>query len=149
MKASDIMTKEVISVKPQTPVKEVAEILITKRISGVPVVDDEKHITGIITEADLIFRDKKPHIPTLVTLFGGVIYLERPKHLEEELKKMLGAKASDIMTKDVVTVEEDASLEDIATLMSTKRFHLLPVVKDNKLIGIISKADIVKTIARE
>ena len=148
MKAIDIMTKDVVIVKKDMAVKELAELMVTRRISGVPVVDDERKLIGIVTEADLVYQDKKLHIPTMISLFGGVIYLERPKDLEEELKKMLGAKAVDIMTKKVETVTEGADIKDIATLMINKRFHILPVMRNEKIVGIISKADIVRTIAK-
>ena len=147
MKAVNIMTKDVITVKKDMSVKDIAELMVTRRISGVPVVDDEGKLEGIVTEADLVYRDKKLHIPTMISLFGGVIYLERPKDLEEELKKMLGAKVADIMTRKVETVTEDTDIKDIATLMTSKRFHILPVMKNGKIVGIISKADIVRTIA--
>ncbi|MDI6785838.1 MAG: CBS domain-containing protein [bacterium] len=148
MKAEDIMTKDVIVVSVDTPVKEVAAVLANNRISGVPVLNKEKEIVGIITENDLIAIDKNIHFPTAITILGGVIYLNS-KSFDEDLKKILATKAEDIMTKDVVSISKEMDISEIATIMCEKRFHLLPVMEGNKLIGIISKADIVRIIANE
>ena len=85
LNASDIMTTEVITVKEETPLKELAEILYKNRINGVPVVDDEGLLMGIICESDLIRKDKKLHIPTVVALFDAVFYLESSKNIEKEI----------------------------------------------------------------
>ncbi|MBU0600509.1 CBS domain-containing protein [bacterium] len=148
MKAVDIMTKEVITVRIETPVKEVALVLTKNRISGVPVINRDNEMVGIITEADLIALDKNIHFPTAITILGGVIYLNS-KSFDQDLKKVIATKAEDLMTKKVIFVSKETSLSEIATIMSEKRIHLLPVIENKKIIGIISKADIVKTIANE
>ncbi|MEK6692821.1 MAG: CBS domain-containing protein, partial [Nitrospirota bacterium] len=87
------------------------------------------------------------HIPTVVTIFDAIIYLERPGKLEEEIKKMVGALVNDICIKRVITIKEDATLTEIATIMSEKKVHLLPVMKGDKLVGIVGKADLVRALA--
>ena len=149
MKVKDIMTKDVVAVNKDTSVKAVAELMAEKKISGVPVVDAKGRIEGIVTESDIVYRDKNIHIPTMIALFGSVIYLESPAHLKDELTKMLGARVEDIMTKEVHTVTEDTDVEDAASMMVDKKFDVLPVMRDKELVGIISKADIVKSIAKE
>lgn len=148
MKAKDIMVKEVIVVDVDMPVKEVAAVLADKRISGVLVLNKEKEVAGIITETDLIAVDKNIHFPTAITILGGVIYLNS-KSFDEDLKKILATKAEDVMTKDVVSINKETDISEIATIMCEKRFHLLPVMEGKKLVGIVSKADIVRAIANE
>jgi CBS domain-containing protein len=148
MKAKDIMTKEVITVETDSSVKDVAIVLTKNRISGVPVVNKNKEVVGIITEADLIAINKNIQFPTVITILGGIIYLNT-KNFDNDLKKILATKAEDIMTKEVTYVNPDTNISEIATIMSEKRFHLLPVIEDKKLVGIISKADIVRIIAKE
>jgi CBS domain-containing protein len=148
MQAKDIMTKEVLTVKEDMTVEEVAKFLVEHRISGAPVVDETDKLKGIITEADLIIRDKKVHIPTVIQLLEGVIYLESPKRFEEEMGRILGQKVSEVMTKAVVTITPNTYIEDVATLMSTERKYLLPVVEKDKIVGIVGKADVVKAIAK-
>lgn len=148
MKAKNIMIKKVIVVDVDTPIKEVAVVLASKKISGVPVLNKEKEVVGIITETDLIAVDKNIHFPTAITILGGVIYLNS-KSFDDDLKKILATRAEDVMTKDVVSINKETDISEIATIMCEKRFHLLPVMEGKKLVGIVSKADIVKTIANE
>ncbi|MDX1763356.1 MAG: CBS domain-containing protein [bacterium] len=144
--AKDLMTRDVITVKPEAAVKELARILVKNRISGVPVVNDGGDLVGIVTEKDLIERNKKLHLPTVVTLFDAVIYLESEKHFKAELKKMAASTVGDIMVTDVVTIGEEATVREIATLMSEKGTNVLPVVKEGKVVGIVGKADVVRSM---
>lgn len=148
MKVKDIMTKEVITVSPDTPVKEIAELMIEKGIGGVPVVEEER-IVGIVTEEDLIMKNVKLHFPTYIQLLDAVIYLESLKKYEEELRRAVGATAKDVMTKEVVTVSPEEELEEAATLMVEKGISRLPVVDNGKLVGIITKRDILRSISKE
>ena len=148
MQAKDIMTRKVLTVKEDMTVEEVAKFLVEHRISGTPVVDESDKLKGIVTEADLIIRNKKVHIPTVVQLLEGVIYLESPKRFEEEMGRILGQKVSEVMTKEVITIKPNTYIEDIATLMSTERKYLLPVMEKNKIVGIVGKADVVRAIAK-
>lgn len=145
-KASDIMTKDVVTVRKSTTVAELANLLTSNNIGGAPVVDGQGRLLGVVTESDLIDQSKKVHIPTVVTILDSVIYLENPDKMEKEMLKMAGATVGDIFTKDPKTVVEDTSLEEIATIMSEKNIHTLPVVRDTELVGIIGKGDIIKTL---
>jgi CBS domain-containing protein len=149
VQAKDIMTKRVLTVKPETTVKALAQFLLKHKISGVPVVDRSGKLAGIVTEGDLIFRDANVHLPTVVTVFDSVIYLENPRKYERELQKVIGGKVADIMSRDVLTIEPDLELSAIATIMHERKRHLLPVLKDGKLVGIVGKADVVRAISRE
>ena len=145
-KALDIMTKDIVTVTLETSVTELAKILSTNNIGGAPVVDDNGSLLGIVTESDLIDQKKKIHIPTVVTILDSVFFLENPDKMEKEIMKIAGATVGDIYTPDPVTVEEDTPLDELATIMSEKNIHTLPVVKDDRLVGIIGKRDIIKTL---
>lgn len=148
LKAKDIMTRDVITVTPETGIEELAKILVEHKISGAPVVNENNELIGIVTENDLISRNKRIHIPTFVRLFDAFIMLERPSKMEEEIKKMIATTVGDICTKNVITVSEDTSVEDVATIMAEKKVHLIPVVDGKKVVGIIGKVDIVKAMAK-
>jgi CBS-domain-containing membrane protein len=147
--AKDIMTQKVLTVTPQTSVKDLAKFLLTHKISGAPVVDGAGNVVGMVTESDLIFRDASVHLPTVVTLFDAVFYLESSKKYEQELMKIVGQSVADIMSKTVLTIAPETSMQDMATIMHDKGCHLLPVVENGKLKGIVGKADMVRAIAKE
>lgn len=145
--ASDIMTREVITVQPETTVQQLAQIFASHSISGAPVVDQEGLVVGVVTESDLIDQNKKVHIPTVISILDSFFYLENPEKMEQEMRKMAGSTVADIFTSPAVTVEENTPIDEIATIMSEKNVHTLPVVEDGQLKGIIGKKDIIKTIA--
>jgi CBS domain-containing protein len=148
LKAKDIMTKDVITVKPSTSIEDLAKILVENRISGAPVVDDDGNLAGIVTENDLISQNKRLHIPTVMRLFDAYIVLESPSRIEKEMKKIAATTVDDICAKETVTVNEDTPLEEIATIMSDKKVHLLPVVEGRKILGIIGKMDMIKGMVK-
>ena len=145
LKAADIMTKDVITVKNETNIEELARLLIDHKISGTPVIDDDNKLIGIVTENDLIKKNKRFHIPTIVRLFDAYFLLDSAK-VEDEIKKMVATTVGEICTKKVVSISEDTTLEEIATIMAEKHIHLLPVLKDNEVIGIVGKADVVRSM---
>jgi CBS domain-containing protein len=147
LKAKDIMTKDVISVSASTTVEELARILVERRISGAPVTDDQGNLIGIVTENDLIRKNKKFHIPTIVRLFDAYIMLESKSRIEQEIKEMAAVTIADIYSKDAVTVGENTPVDEIATIMSEKSVHLIPVVEGRKIKGIIGKIDIIKGLS--
>lgn len=145
-KASDIMTSEVITVTPETNVTELASILTTNNISGVVVVDQQGTAIGVVTESDLIDQQKKLHLPTVFTILDSVIYLENPDRFDQEVKKIAGSTVADIYSKKLTTVTSQTTLDELATIMSEKHIHTLPVVDDGKLVGVIGKKDIIRTL---
>jgi CBS domain-containing protein len=147
--AKDIMTKDVISVKPDTSIEALSSLLVKYEISGVPVVDDSGALYGIVTDNDLISRNKRLHIPTVVSFLDAAIYLESSKKFEQEVKRLTATRVGDICVRKVVTIGEDTTVVDIATIMSEKKVHLLPVIKAGKLAGIVGKRDMVKAVARQ
>ncbi len=147
LNASDIMTTEVISVKKDTSLKELAAILYKNHINGVPVVDDDGSLIGVICESDLIRQDMRLHIPTVVTLFDAVFYLENPRRMEKEFQRVSAATVGDLYTPNPVTVDERTPLDEIATIMTENRIYTIPVMDGDRMVGIIGKADLIRTIA--
>jgi CBS-domain-containing membrane protein len=148
LKAKDIMTKDVITVKPDTTIEELARTLMRDQISGAPVVDDKGKLVGIVTENDLISKNSRLHIPTILRLFDAYIPLGTSK-LETDIKRMTANTVKDICSKEVITIDSETSLEYIATLITEKKIHLLPVLKEGKLVGIIGKKDLIKGFSGE
>jgi CBS domain-containing protein len=147
LRAKDFMTKDVITIGPEETVEALARLMIDHNISGVPVVDKDNKLFGIVTENDLISQNKRLHIPTVIRLFDAYFVLGSGK-TEEEIKKMAATTVGDICVKDVVSITEETTLQEIATLMSEKNIHTLPVVRGDFVVGITGKADIVKAMTR-
>ena len=145
LNATDIMTKDVITAKNETTIEELARLLIDHKISGVPVIDDDNKMIGIVTENDLIKKNKRFHIPTIVRLFDAYFLLDSGK-VEDEIKKMVATTVGEIYTKKVLSISEDTTLEDIATIMAEKHIHLLPVLRSDEVVGIVGKADVVRSM---
>ncbi len=146
--AQDIMTREVITVKESATVRELAALLLTSNISGAPVVNEADQVIGVVTESDLIFQNKKVHLPAAFALLDAFVFLERPGKMEQELKKMAGSRGGDICTRNPVSVTPETELEELATLMAEKNIHTLPVMAGGRLVGVIGKSDIIRTIAQ-
>jgi len=145
--AQDIMTRKVITVTLDTPVRELAQLLMDHNFGGVPVMDGERLI-GVVTENDLIDQAKRLHIPTVLTILDAFIPLESTRKLDDDLRKMAGSTAGDICSRTVVTVDEATPLEDIATIMAEQRVHTLPVLRAGALVGVIGKRDLLRVLAR-
>jgi CBS domain-containing protein len=146
--AREIMTKDVITVKKETTIRELAELFTSRHIGNVPVVDDDGNLIGIVSESDLIEQDKNFHIPTVISLFDWIIYLESEKKFEKELKRMTAQTVGDIYMQDVETVSPDTPINDIADIMSNRKIHSLPVVEGKKIVGIVSRIDLIRTMTK-
>ncbi|MDP2924152.1 MAG: CBS domain-containing protein [Candidatus Omnitrophota bacterium] len=148
MLIKDIMTKNVITVSPGMDIHKLAKLFMKKNISGAPVVDKSGKLLGVVKEEGVIFQDKKVHLPTFINLSLGFLTLGT-KRYNEEIKKITASKVSSIMEKDIVTIYPNTRIEDVATLMIEKEIYYLPVVDKDKLVGVITKKDIVRAIAKE
>lgn len=147
MKAKDIMNEDVIAVKAGDNVENVVRILLENKISGVPVVDEDSKVIGIVSEADLIYPEKSLHLPAFIPILDGIIFLESFKKLEKEIKKMTAYKVEDVMVKKVITVNEDTEVEEVVNILIDKKINRVPVVnEDDKLVGIITRSNILKHI---
>jgi len=147
MKAGDIMTKNVKTVSSSLGIREFAVLLVKENISGAPVVDENKKFLGIATEEDLIFQDKKINLPTFLNLFSNIIPLGIDQ-TEEELKKIAGTRLKDIMQTDPHTITKEMTVEEIATIMSEEKAYYLSVVENERVIGVVTKRDLIKAVAK-
>lgn len=145
--ARDIMSADPTTIGPDASVRDAAKLMMEKSVGSLPVVDGDALI-GIVTEGDLIMQDVKLEFPTYMQLLDGfIMYPPATARFETELKKAVAATVSDVMTADPVTVDVDASIEDVATLLSERDVSRLPVLEGGRLVGIVSKHDIVRSIA--
>lgn len=146
IKAKDIMTRNVITVTPDTEIAQAAGLLLKQRINGVPVVNAAGELVGILCQSDLIAQQKSIPIPSLFTLLDGYIPLTLTKRMDREVEKIAATKVAEAMTSPPVTVDPETDIEKIAALMVEKNFHTVPVVDANRLVGIIGKEDILRTL---
>jgi CBS domain-containing protein len=147
---ADVMSRDPIMVKPQTPIKEAIKILAEQRISGLPVVDDAGSLVGVISETDLLWQETGVEPPVYIMFLDSVIFLENPARHEQELHKALGQTVGEVMSTNPVTVESDQPLRKAAKLMQEKSIRRLAVVNDQgKVIGILTPGDIVRAMAAE
>ncbi len=144
--ASDVMTSEVISVTKDTSVRELAELFVKHRISSIPVVHGNGLLAGMVTETDLIEKDRNLHIPTVFSLFDGIFYLESERVLEQQLKRMTGQVVGDIYSEKIESVTPETPVSTIADLMSANRYNVLPVVERGRLVGVVARIDLIRTM---
>ena len=149
LNVKDIMTKEVKTVSPETDITKAAKLLMSERINGVPVVNKTGELVGILCQSDLIAQQKSIPIPSLFTLLDGYIPLTLLNRLDREVEKMVATKVENAMTPDPITVNSDNDIEKVAGLMVEKNYHTLPVVDDGKLVGIVGKEDVLRTLLAE
>ena len=144
----DIMDADPVTVTPETPVPEVVAVLREHGLSGVPVVSAGGRCVGIITEADLVLSQEGEdlHLPHYFQLFGGVVFLERMSHFEDRLRKAFAATAEDMMTPDPITIEPSASVVEAARLIAGKRHNRLPVVEHGRLVGVVTRVDVLEAL---
>lgn len=145
MLVKDIMSKDVVTVYETNTIEEVARIFIDKKISGVPVVDSQKKLVGIISEGDLVFQQKKLNPPVFLSFFDGVIQVGKSAFFDE-IKKISAFLVKDLMTKeDLIVAREDADLSDVASLLIENKVNRIPIVnEENKVVGIVTRYDIIK-----
>ena len=146
LKAKDVMTREVITVTPETKVTMIAKLLLEKHFNGVPVVDREGGLVGIVCQSDLIAEQKKLPIPSVFTILDAFIPISSPGRNAKEVEKIAAIRASQAMTRNPVTVGPETGLDEIASIMVNRSIHTIPVVEGNKLVGIIGKLDILQTL---
>ena len=147
MQVQDIMTKKVLTVQPETTVREVAEILVSHKISGVPVVEEDGSLVGIVSEGDLMSKEILPEPPAEFCILGAVIYYNSLREFKDAFSRMAANTAEALMTKKVVTVKSYDDVSDVARIMRDKHIKRVPVLDDEgHLIGIVSRQDIVKML---
>jgi len=145
-KAKDIMTRDLITVSPETDITEAAKILLDKHINGLPVVDETGKLVGIICQSDLIALQKRVRLPSVFTLLDTFIPVRSQKSIDKELEKITATKVAQAMTTNPIVINSENTVEDIATLMVEKNLHTLPVLEGGKLVGVVGKEDVLSTL---
>jgi CBS domain-containing protein len=145
MEVRDVMSRGVISVRPETPLKDVARIMVERGISGVPVVDDEGAVLGVVSEADFVIKERGTegiHRRLLARFIGD------SERTELEFAKVVAEHAGSAMSTPAITIDADAPLREAAALMVDRSINRLPVVEEGRLVGIVSRADLVRAYLR-
>lgn len=151
MLVKDLMSPNVITVKPTATLEMVAEVLHKYHFTGVPVVDGFGTLLGTIMERDFITKDSKLYLPTYIQLLKNInFYGGDKRHLSKEVEQVMSATAADVMNKNVVYVYADTTVEDLAKVFAEKRVNPVPVVDSHfKLVGIISRSDLIKLFSKD
>lgn len=143
--ARDIMTPGPVTISPETSVSDAVKILLDKHFNGLPVVNGQGELLGVLCQSDLVAQQKKLDTPSMFSILDGFIPIGL-KQAEKDLQKITALTAGEAMTASPVTVSPDAPLDELASLMVKAKYYSLPVVENGKVIGIIGKEDILRTI---
>ena len=148
---ADIMDIDTPAVAPEDTVESVLQIMRENELPGIPVINSGGRCVGIITEADLIMtgEDADLHLPHYFQLFGGLVFLEPLSHFEDRLRKATAALARDLMTEDPVTIEPDATVHEAARMIAGSKHNRLPVVEHGRLVGVVTRVDVLDALTRE
>ncbi len=147
--ARDIMTTKVLTVSPETSIADLSKTLETRKSGGLPVVDKDGRLVGVITQSDLVERARDLELPPAINILDLHIYLQIPSHLLQRVEKMLGTTVGDCMSPNPVTVAPDTPVSQIAALMAKQKVHTIPVLDGGKIVGVIGKMDLVRAMAQE
>lgn len=148
--AKDIMTMDVIVANKSDSIADVAQLLMKEKIGGVPVVSEDREVVGIISETDIMKKEKYVEAPQVLNLLQGLIFLSDFKQMEEDMKRVAAYKVEELMSTDIITVHENDTFDDVANVMIKKSVNRVPVVdNDNKLKGIICRYDIIRAMYNE
>ena len=148
MQVREIMSSPAITVSPDTKIRDVARIMRENVISGVPVVDENGALLGVITELDLIARNAPVHEPHYIVVLSAIIpvSIEEYRNYKEQLRQALAITAADLMNEDVETISPDAPIEEALEKMLNPEVIMLPVIEDNRVIGVVTRTDLVRLI---
>ena len=145
---ADAMTTDVAVVQPETPLKDAIKLLVEKRISGLPVVNETGKLVGVLSESDLMWQETGVDTPPYIMFLDSVIYLQNPAQYEKELHKALGQTVGEVMSDRPIAITRDRALKEAAQVMHKREVRRLPVVDEQEaVVGIITRGDIVKTMA--
>lgn len=142
MTIEDVMTRRVITVGPRAPVQEAARLMVANRVSGLPVVDENRHVLGVISDGDLILRQRRPKLRPWWRLF-----FENADRLAREYKKTVGLTVGEVMTRPAIVISPVFGVETAAAILDNRQIRRLPVVQDGQLVGIVSRGDLIRALA--
>ena len=142
----EIMTTDVVTIEKETTIGELSSIMLKNRVSGLPVVDNEGMLIGMVTDADIILRDNEPVFPIYFDpLIISYAYIENFEKYQKDFKDYLDTRVEEIMKRRVRTVKEDTTVEEAASIMVKERINRIPVIdNDRKVIGIVARADVLR-----
>ncbi|SKA80717.1 CBS domain-containing protein [Paucidesulfovibrio gracilis DSM 16080] len=144
--AKDIMTINPFTLAPDADVSEAVRLMLENKINGLPVVDQQQQLVGVICQSDLVAQQKKVALPSFFTLLDGLFPVTASEEMDKEVDKMTALTVEKAMTTDPVHVNEDTPLDEIATLMVEKKLYTLPVVNEGRLVGVVGKEDVLRTL---
>lgn len=146
MKVKEIMAKEVISLRPEENARDALKRILELKISGLPVIDNKNKLVGMFTEKDIL----KNILPSYIERVGKFVYEENPKSTKKKFQDLVNVPVSKLMRREVVVVDEDASLCEVARLMLTQNARRLPVLdREKNVVGIVAREDIIKAYIKE
>lgn len=146
MTIKEIMTKKVVSIKPDDNAKDAMNLLFKMHISGLPVIDERERLVGMFTEKDILAYV----LPSYIEKVGRFIYEENPKSIKKKSAELEKIKVSQLMRKGVITTTEDTNLSEVARVMLTQKARRLPVLdKSGKVVGIVAREDVLRAFAKE
>ncbi|MCH4167432.1 MAG: CBS domain-containing protein [Megasphaera sp.] len=147
--ASDIMEKVFVTASPETSVFDLVHMFVKNKVTAIPIVDNEEKLVGIITDADLLYKKIKPHVPHYVNLLGASIYYNGISEYDKGFKKLMACTAKDMMTKDVIIAAPDADVEQIAGVMVAEHLKVIPIVNGRRVVGIVTRYNILDELYKE
>jgi CBS domain-containing protein len=147
----DIMERDPVTIRPEDSVETLLRTLREHELPGVPVVNGGGRCIGIVTESDLVLRDEEEdlRLPLHIDLFGGTVFLGPVKRFEERFRKAIAATVDDMMTREPITVSPDTDLHAAARLIAEHRHNRLPVVEHGRLVGVVTRLDVLEAIVAE
>jgi len=145
---ADIMERDPVTVTPEDTVETLLRTLREHELPGVPVVNGGGRCVGIVTESDLVLVDEEEdlRLPLHIDLFGGTVFLGRLKPFEDRVKKAIASTVADMMTEDPTTVAPDTDLHEAARLIAEHRHNRLPVVEHGRLVGVVTRLDVLEAL---
>lgn len=144
--AQDIMTPNPITTHPETSISDAVKVLLEKGFNGMPVVDSEGKLMGIICQSDLVAQQQRLELPSVFTLLDGFIPLPGWKKAERAFEKMSALTVGEAMTKNPVSITPETGIDEVASLMVKAKYYSLPVLHEGKVVGIVGKEDILRTL---
>jgi CBS domain-containing protein len=145
---ADIMQRDPVTARPQDTVETLLRTLREHELPGVPVVNEGGRCVGIVTESDLVLRDEEEdlRLPLHFDLLGGTVFLGPVKRFEERFRKAVAATVADMMTEDPIVIAPDADVQEAARTIAEHRHNRLPVVEHGRLVGVVTRLDVLEAI---
>jgi len=147
--ASEIMEKAFVTAGPDTSVYELVNLFVKNKVTAIPIINDEDELVGIVTDADLLYKKVKPHVPHYVNLLGASIYYSGISAYNRGFKKLMAGTAKELMTKDVIIAAPDAPVEQIAGVMVAEHLKVIPIVDKKHVVGIVTRGNILDELYQE